>query len=360
VALWRADFYPVSAMDAHGYDGRARWIVAEETLRLSVYDRLDVGGRSNLTYPPLQPLASALVYWGGGHEGKIVDVVVFAALLLLVGGFVARRAGRTAGLLAAFLLAGAPEVWRHLSLGLTNIQAMAYLGAALLLLAEPRPAARSRPLLHPGTGDLLAGLLLAFAAGTRPEAVVAAPLLALAARRPLVALPGVVVFAGWQLVLSGWLDASNAEALRASWWPDAGRTLRVLELLLRHLAEPGLLGWTMPLLGLALAGGLAMSFARPGLRRKGSPGRPPTGPGGAGDDGLFARLLWLEAALALSLVALYQQIAPDFGGGGDSYLYNSLKRATFVLLPGAAAALVLSPAARRLLDPDRSTTPSPR
>lgn len=356
IGAWRASFYPVSAMDAHGYDGRARWIVAERALDLSIYDALAVSGRSNLSYPPLQPLASALVYWGGGAEGKIVDALVFAALLLAVGGFVTRHAGRTAGLLAAFLVVGAPEVWRHLSLGLTNIQAMAYLGAGLVLLAEGGAGPRIRRVTR---ADLLPALFLALAAGTRPEGVVAAPALALAARRPLVALPALVVFGAWQLVLGSWLDTSNAAALRTSGLPDPERLLRTATLLLRHLAEPGLLGWTMPLLAFVLT--LSLVAGRREQRRGGAPrrarGRDRSDAGRAESSvrfpdsaGLFRRLLVLEGALLLGLLLLYQQIAPDFGGGGDSYLYNSLKRATFVLLPGAAVAVVLSPLALRLLD----------
>ncbi|HEX7878666.1 MAG TPA: hypothetical protein VF720_04620, partial [Candidatus Eisenbacteria bacterium] len=83
------------------------------------------------------------------------------------------------------------------------------------------------------------------------------------------------------------------------------------------LMRPGLYGWCFFVFAAGLICGLA------GWRRV------------AGDVRLLAGLVAVEF---LAVVFLYQQIDPAFGGGTGSYFLNSMKRALFILMPGAAAA----------------------
>jgi hypothetical protein len=311
VAALRTTFYPVSAMDAHAYDGRARAIVAERTLDISWYDLPGIDGRSNLSYPPGYPLSLALVYWLGGAHGRIVDIAWLSALLLVVFEFVARRRGRLAGLAAAFLVAAAPEFWRHASLGLTNLAATAAIGAATLAATD-----RARP----WRSALLFGLATLLRIDSALPALLVGLALAAGRRRfadLVIALPALVVAVGWQVPLGQWLNGSALSALRPSLLPDPALLARALGAALGNLVRPGLYGWCF----LVFAGGLAVGLLRG--RRPGAEVR------------CLAALVVVEF---LALVALYQQIDPAFGGGTGSYFANSLKRALFVLMPGAAVA----------------------
>ncbi|HEX7878099.1 MAG TPA: hypothetical protein VF720_01740, partial [Candidatus Eisenbacteria bacterium] len=222
VAGARARFYPVSAMDAHAYDGRARAIVAERTLDISWYDIPGLDGRSNLSYPPGVPLSLALVYWLGGAEGKIMDILWLGCLLLVLFEFVARRKGRLAGLAAAFLVAAAPEFWRHASLGLTNLATTAAIGAATLAATD-----RGRP--------WRAALLFGVATLLRIDSVVVSVSVALAlaigrrrANDLLIALPALAVAIGWQFALAHYGIGSALSALRGSPLPDPSLLVRAV------------------------------------------------------------------------------------------------------------------------------------
>jgi len=318
VAAARARFYPVSAMDAHAYDGRARAIVAEGTLDISLYDIPGLDGRSNLSYPPGVPLSLALVYWLGGAQGKIIDILWLGCLLLVVFEFVARRSERLAGLAAAFLVAAAPEFWRHASLGLTNLSTTAAIGAATLAATD-----RARP--------WRAALLFGLATLLRIDSVLIALTVALAlaagrrrARDGVIALPALVVAIGWQMSLSQWGIGSALSALRGSPLPDPSLLVRAISAALTDLVRPGLYGWCF----FAFAAGLVVL--------------PVRGNRVPGETRLVTGLVLVEF---LALMLLYQQIDPAFGGGGGSYFQNSLKRALFVLMPGAAVAgcLLLCP-----------------
>lgn len=322
-SAWRAGFYPISAMDAHGYDGRARWIVAEKTLNLAIYREPGFGAAGNLTYPPLQPLALALGYWAGAPEGKPVDSIWFGAILLVVYGSMRPRIGRAGALLAALLLASAPEFWRHGSLALTNLPAAAFTGAALLAVAG-------------GARPLLPGALLAMATGVRPDAVAMAFAIGLSAtgiaaesrgarfRRFLwLVAPALGLLVAWQLALRGWIGATSASAFRSSPVPDPSLLAAVLGAGVRLAINPGLYGWCLVLFVLG---------AIPGRDR----------------DSWF--LTRATLAMALFLVVLFQQLDPTFGGGGGSYLENSLKRDLFYLLPGAVTAGLSSPKLRALVE----------
>jgi len=324
VAAWRAAFYPVSAMDAHAYDGRARWIVAEQTLDLSIYDTPGLDGRSNLTYPPGYPLSLALVYWFGGTEGKIIDIAWLVALLLVLFDFVSRRSTRLIGLVGVFLLVAAPEFWRHASLGLTNLATTAAIGAATLLATDRQSA--WRPALLFGLATLL-----------RIDSVVLALAVALflalrwrSARMLLMAVPALAVALGWQLTLKARLGMDSTSALRASWAPDWKLLTDATAAAFGALSRQELYGWCVAV----FAFGLLVSIRR--WRRLPEDVRT---------------LLLLVLVQFLAILVLYQQIDPAFGGGGGSYFANSLKRALFVLMPGGVAAGLLAFAARPIDDP---------
>lgn len=324
VTAWRAVFYPVSAMDAHAYDGRARWIVAEQTLDLSIYDTPGLDGRSNLTYPPGYPLSLALVYWFGGTEGKVIDIVWLIALLLVFFDFVTRRSNRLVGLIGVFLLVAAPEFWRHASLGLTNLSTTAAIGAATLLATDRQSI--WRPALLFGLATLL-----------RIDSVVLALAVALflAIRRRnastlLMAVPALVVAFGWQLTLKSRLGMDSTSALRASWIIDGQLLADATAAAFSALSRQELYGWCFA----TLAFGLLVSIRR--WRRL------PEG---------IRTLMWLVVVQFVAILVLYQQIDPAFGGGGGSYFANSLKRALFVLMPGAVAGGLLAFAAPPVDDP---------
>ena len=343
VAFWRADFYPVSAMDAHSYDGRARWITAEKTLKLSVYRDLAITGSGNLTYPPVYPLALAMSYWSGARQAKAADVLYMAGLLFIVYGVLRARVPRLGALFGVFLLAAAPEMWLHLSLGLTNVPATAWLAAGLLVAAsridERRPATW-----------FLSGLLLAFAAGVRSDTIVPAafatvvltfvlrrlghPWREIGMRAVLLLGPAVLLTVSWQVWLRSSVGSSNAEVFRRSLLPDPALFADVTRAFVGLAANPGLYGWTLALPVLAIL------LILLGAARRGRPARTPAGHG----SGIFLLLL---LAMSVGLILLFQQIDPSFGGGSGSYLRNSLKRALFYLLPiavvGGVAASPMRP-----------------
>jgi len=336
-AAWRASFYPVSAMDAHSYDGRARWIVAERTLDLSVYRAYGITGSSNLAYPPLMPLALALGYWTGAAEGKPVDAIWFAALALVVYGGLRRRLPRSGALAGALFTVMIPELWLHASLALTNLPATAFLPAGVLVAVDAALARRR-------ADAILAGALFAGAAGVRPDAIVpAAAVTAVAAlavfrttRRvgPMLRtaatllVPAVLLTIAWQIELKTMIGSTGGSVFRASPLPDpalVGRTARAFALL---VPNPALTGWAPPLFALGLAA--ALLDRRPGPDRM-----------------VYALHAAFTIAILAALFVLYQQIDPSFGGGTGSYLVNSLKRALFYALPlGVAAGLTAPPIAR--------------
>jgi hypothetical protein len=330
--------YPVTALDAHAYDGRARWIVAEGRLDLSIYRELHVPGTNNLTYPPLFPLSLALGYWAGGGQGKTIDTFFFAAILLVVGGVLARRLPRLGALLGALLLAATPEVWNHASLALTNLPAMAFLASGALVA------------LLPGASAPAAGLLLAFAAGVRSDAAVVAVAVALAVsllqpgRRPAarlrtaawLAVPPLLMSVAWQIFLHARLGVTSDSPFRRSLLPDPGMVMEVTRSLVRVMGAVSLYGWTFYL----LVGLLGVTFL---VRLRRRPGDPPD------ERGLFLRHAAVGGAVAIALVAIFQQLHPDHGGGLREMLGTSFKRDLFHLVPLAIVTTLLSPVTRRAL-----------
>lgn len=324
VAGWRAAFYPVSAMDAHAYDGRARWIVAERTLDLSIYDTPGLDGRSNLTYPPGYPLSLALVYWFGGTEGKVIDMVWLIALLLVLFDFVARHSSRLTGLVGVFLLTAAPEFWRHAALGLTNLSTTAAIGSATLL------ATNRRSIWKPA---FLFGLATLLRIDSVVLVMAVALFLAIRWRNAptlLIAVPALIVAVGWQLTLKARLGMDSTSALRASLVPDWKLLSGATDAAFGALSRQELYGWCFAV----FAFGLVVSIRR--WRRLPEEART---------------LMWLVVVQFMAILVLYQQIDPTFGGGGGSYFANSLKRALFVLMPGAVGAGLLAFAARPVDDP---------
>ncbi len=364
-SAWRASFYPVSAMDAHAYDGRARWIAAERTLDISVYDIYRITGDGNLTYPPLMPLGLALARWTGADQGKPIDAFYFGALLCTVYGVLRRRLPRLGALAAAALTAMIPELWLHASLGLTNLPATAFLTASFLTAAD----ALGR-LFETGRSEagrrrdwILPGLLAAFAAGVRPDAIVpaagaagvAALILVARTRRVLPALetgtlllgPAVFLTLAWRVQLKGMIAPGGDPVFRSSPVPDpvlAGNTFRAL---VELLPNPALTGWAVPVFLLGAAAALAARGARgAGAPRAGETTGDRDPRSGTSAPAVYGIHCAFTLVTLLLLFALFQQIDPRFGGGGGSYLQNSLKRALFYILPVAIVTGFLSPPIR--------------
>lgn len=340
----KGGFYPIVAADAHAYDGRARWIVIEKTLNLSIYRDLGATGATNLSYPPLFPLSLALGYWVGAPQGRVIDTFYFAAAALLIYGFLRRRVPRLGALIGALLLVTTPEIWNHASLALLNLPAMAFFGGALLAAlwlveAPARPPAADR------SGWLLAGLLNAGAAGVRSDAALLIlatlpafalllarrrlDLRAIALRLALLAGPALIVTALWQFYLKSHFGFTNSEPFRPGLIADAATIALVVDNFFRILSFGkiyGLIGW------LSLAGLLLTLAWRP----------RPMAP--------YRHHLGLAALLALTLIALYQALDPAFGGGLKELLPTSFKRGIFYLIPLLIAALLLAPPIRWALE----------
>jgi hypothetical protein len=338
-AAFKANFFPVRAMDAHSYDGRARWIASEETLALSFYEIYAVNSTNNLTYPPLYPLTLALGHYAGG-PGQGAVPYFFAGVLLAFHGILARRVTRTAALFLTLLLCATPDVWNHAGLALTNLPAMAFWGTGLLLAASEsmKPDGSLRRIA-------MAGFLLLGAAGVRSDAtpLLLLPALAIAAlgfpgaspgRRALVLAlliaPPAVITLLWQWYLKSGLGVIDRSPFRPSLLPEP-RLVRVYGLaLLRHAGTAGVFGWVFWLAG-ALVLPSAVVVAR----------RPRSEP---------ARLYLLHVSVLLlgaaGLVMLFQQLRIEFGGGPAEIASTSYKRALFYLVPIAIASIGLSPIVR--------------
>lgn len=338
-AAWKGDFYPISATDAHSYDGRARWIVAEKTLDLSVYASLRATGATNISYPPVYPLALAIGYWSGGTQAKVVDSVFLTALVLVLASAVRREQTRLGGLLAGLLLAATPEVWNHASLGLINLPAMAFLAAAFLVAPARREA--GAPERADAPGWWLAGLLAAGAAGIRNDAAVltlaGAAVVLPGCRRPLrhglaLVLPALAVTLLWQFYLKFRLGLLNSEPFRAGLVAGPATIAHVGDALVRILFHGPLFAYIFYLLLAALIVTLAGRLWRAAWA--------------AGPLDPALRPLTLLAAWGAALVALFQALDPKFGGGLEEILRTSFKRVTFYLLPPAIAGLLLLPPVR--------------
>jgi hypothetical protein len=180
---------------------------------------------------------------------------------------------------------------------------------------------------------------MAFAAGVRPDAIAAvlttgAILAVVLKRRGLslrdtasfigcLVLPALVLTALWQVKLHSMIGSGSIEPFRKS-LPDLPAVASVTSALVSLLLTPGLYGYVFPV----VVAGAFMALI-PSLPR-------------AGHTGFVVHGL-VTLAVALSLWLVFIQLDPSFGGGGGTYLKNSLKRALFYLVPLAAMTSLLSP-----------------
>jgi hypothetical protein len=353
----KGNFYPITALDAHSYDGRARWMAAEGTLEVSAYRELKVQGRSNLTYPPNFPLSLALGYWAGADQGKAIDLFFFAAALLVLFGFLRRHLPRIGALLATLALAATPEFWNHASLALTNLPAASFYAAGMLLAihraAAFPPSGAGAP---PSTAKLsigpAEGLLLAFAAGVRQDATVLTLVAALVLvlvflpREPVFSRirsltwlvgPSVLMTLSWQLYLKTHLGVLSNEPFRKNLLGGIG-------------VLPGFVGTAAFILGYVPLYGWILYFFLAFVLMSLLERRPSGGPDEFVTRRAFRVSLCVLAATFGALVGLFNLLDPAFGGGTIEILDTSFKRDIFYLVPLMIAATGLAPSMRALME----------
>jgi hypothetical protein len=325
-------YSPVLALDAHSYDGRARYLLHDGTLNLDLYHWPGPGPTpgGNLTYPPLFSLALATTYAFGGWQSKIVVTGFGLAWPLVVYGALRPRLPRFACLAWTLFLAWTPEVITHLSYALINLPAMALAAAEAVLLGRFVLTGRKACLAPAAVlGAGLAGvradglvvhaalwgttvLFTAFAGGRgRTDPRVAAGLL-------LVALAPLLTWGTWSLYLRGVVGLEPAAIFGTENVIGVARVASVTWFFLFR-AEPFLPVFYPWLLSLPSA------LLWPGADRTG--------------------LFYQAAALCIliSVAVVFTFMKTDFGGGAADMLNFSYKRILFYLVPLAGLAAALSP-----------------
>ncbi len=323
-------YFPVTAMDAHSYAGRALYLLHDRSLDLALYHWPGhrTSAESNLTYPPLMSLGFAVTHAFGGWQPKIVTAAFDLAWPLTLYGVLRSRVPRFAALAWTGFLALTPEVLSHASFALLNVPAMA------LILAEAAALGRfmaggNRRFLVP------AGVFAAGAAGIRPDAVAVHAALWLTALGVLasdrgararlraslpaltaVALAPLATWGAWSLYLRAVVGYTGAGPLGRGELIGLGGTLPMAARLLVH--------W--PTFGATFLLWLA---TLPFLFR------------GSGPAVRFHRLA--APAVLLALVAVFSLLDRDFGGGAAEVLGSSFKRSFFYLVPLSGLAAAFTP-----------------
>lgn len=91
-------------------------------------------------------------------ESKLIFPVLYAAMLLMMGGWIQQRGGRTWAWVGVLILASSPLLFFHATLGYANLALSVYsIGALVIGLSRTKGS------------PLWAGILLVLAAWTRPE-----------------------------------------------------------------------------------------------------------------------------------------------------------------------------------------------
>lgn len=330
-------YYPVMALDAHSYDGRARFFLIDGTMDLSLYHwpGAPVDGRTNISYPPLYSLGLAVTYAFGGWQSKILTAFVNLAWPLAFYGAVRQHVPRSAALAWTLLAAATPEVLAHASYALLNVPAMmlVFLEAIALwrFLGDGRRAWLA-----------LAGIAAAGATGVRPDALFlhaglwttafAFTLARRASRARLraVALPALLAVAAPLATLGTWVlymrTVLRLESLSPFAPHDALGAAVLIDATPRVLGHVPTFGVLFYLWAVTIPGALLFRRERSGM-------------------------LFPQAAATVSLlvlVAVFSVIHTEYGGGAVDVLNSSFKRAVFYLVPLAALAAAVSPPWRDL------------
>ncbi len=167
LAFLNACYFPITAMDAFAYDGRARFFMEDGTMNIALYHwpGNESTPRSNITYPPLFSLALSTVYMLGGWQSKMITGFFAVTWPFLVFAVLRRSLPRFAALLWTLGLAFTPEVFAHASFALLNLPTMALLLAEVACILVYRDTHDARILA-------VVALLGTAAAGVRPDAIV--------------------------------------------------------------------------------------------------------------------------------------------------------------------------------------------
>jgi hypothetical protein len=334
VIVQNALFFPVIALDARSYAGRALYILHDRSLNLALYHWPGSEGiaDTNISYPPLMSLGYAVTYALGGWQPKILTLFFALAWPLVVYGVVRSHLSRFAAMAWTLILTLTPEVLAHTTFALLNLPAMALITGEAAALAGFLDTGRRRWLVP-------AGVLAAGAAGVRPDAIVvhaalgAAAVLTLILRRDrrvlvhalppllLVGLAPLLTWGSWTLYLATVVHVANLGPVARG--ATIGLPL-VLGRLARFLVYWPTFGVTFILWLLTLP----FVFTRAGTE---------------------ARFFRLAVPLVFgALVVLFSLLDQGFGGGPTDVLNSSFKRALFYAVPLSGLAAALTPPWSRL------------
>ena len=335
LATTKAVFFPVVAVDAHAYAGRALAMLHDHRLDIRLYHWPEPpSSNSNMSYPPLMSLAFAVSPAFGGWQHKIVNVFLVLAWPLAIFETLRPCIPRFAALAWTLFLGLTPEIFAHISFELLNIPAMALaLGEAICLAGYLESGNRNRL--------VLAGVFAAAMCGVRPDGVVIHGALWIAAAMiaafnwrggsfsrtdalPLLVglLAPAITLGSWAVYMKTTLGLSSRGPLNEGVRIGLGPALRALGYF------PFWEGFGITFYSF----GLALPWFRTHHRR-----------GRAGEFFLAATLI---AAFALAI--LFSRIDRGFGGGPRAVFQFSFKRAMFYLVPLSGLATALSPWGRAL------------
>ncbi|NNF08601.1 MAG: hypothetical protein HKN21_17700, partial [Candidatus Eisenbacteria bacterium] len=164
--IMNSSYYPVVAMDAHSYDGRAQYLLHDGTLDLDMYHwpGSNWNGNSNITYPPLHSLGLALFYALGGVQSKMLSGFFLVAFSISLYGVFREGLPRVFAFLLCIFFSLTPEMMSHASFVLLNVPAAALLTASAICLSR---------MLNTGYRGwlILAGVFAMGASGVRTDAI---------------------------------------------------------------------------------------------------------------------------------------------------------------------------------------------
>ena len=331
LAMVKAVFFPVVAIDAHAYAGRALAMLHDRQLDIRLYHWPEApSSNSNLSYPPLMSLAYAVSPAFGGWQDKIVNVFVAWAWPLAIFETLRPRLPRFAALAWTLVLGLTPEIYAHISFDLLNLPAMALALGEAIGLAGYLETGNRRRLVH-------AGIFASGMCGIRPDGAVIhgalwiafAVMAALGSRGhgfPRAHIPALLVaflapaitLGSWALYMQSVLGLSPQGPLNAGTPIGLGPVLRAFGYFPFWLEGFGITFYLFA---------LALSWAGTRRRRERA--------------GQFYFAATLVAAIAIAI--LFSRIDRGYGGGLGAVLPFSFKRSLFYLVPLAGLASALSP-----------------
>ena len=331
LAIVKALFFPVVAMDAHSYVGRALAMLHDQRLDIQLYHwPQPPSSESNMSYPPLMSLAFAVTPAFGGWQPKIVNVFLALAWPLAVYETLRPCIPRYAALVWTLILGLTPEVFAHISFDLINLPAMALaMGEAIALAGYLESGDRGRL--------VLAGIFAAGMCGIRSDGAVihgalwiAVAMVAAGAFRgrrlprahvlPLVAavLAPAITLGSWILYCRTALGLAPPGLLNSGTTFGIGPVLRAFAYIPFRLDAFGITFYLF-----------ALAVPWFGVQRR---------------RGIAARFYLVSTVFtAAAIVLLFSRIDRAFGGGPGEILPTSFKRSLFYLVPLSGLATALSP-----------------